>query len=120
MAVWRDKSLTGEEKTEAVEQATRRAGEVPLTVARRSRDAAEIAMSITAIGNGNAVTDAAAAAVLARAAVQVAAMNVKINAVGLTDQELVQSWREELASLETETERLAMQAVASAAERGGF
>ena len=120
MAVWRDKTLTGEEKALAVERATRQAGEVPLTVARRSRDAAEIAMSITAIGNGNAVTDAAAAAVMARAAVQVAAMNVKINAVGLTDQELARSWREELASLETETERLAMQAVASAAERGGF
>jgi hypothetical protein len=47
-------------------------------------------------------------------------MNAKINAVGLTDRELARSWQEELAMLETETERLAAQAVASAAERGGF
>ncbi|UCG23388.1 MAG: glutamate formimidoyltransferase, partial [Chloroflexota bacterium] len=120
MTAWRDKSLSGEDKALAIEEATRQAGEVPLTVARRSRDAAEIAVSITAIGNANAVTDAAAAAVMARAAVQVAAMNVKINGVGLGNRALAQAWHEELATLEAETERLAAQAIAAAADRGGF
>jgi len=120
MTAWRDKSLSGEDKTLAIEEATRQAGEVPLTVARRSRDAAEIAVSITAIGNANAVTDAAGAAVMARAAVQIAAMNVRINGVGLRNQSLAQAWHEELTTLEAETERLAAQAVATAADRGGF
>jgi len=120
MAAWRDTDLEGEEKTLAIEKATRHAGEVPLTVARLSREAAEIAVTVTTLGNANAVTDAAAAAVLARSAVQIAAMNVKINAVGLRDQALAQGWREELGSLEAEAERLAAQAAAAAAERGGF
>ena len=93
---------------------------MPLTVARRSRDAAKLAVSMTAIGNANAVTDAAAAAVMARAAVQVAAMNVRINGIGLRDQDQAQAWNAELTTLETETERLAEQAVAMAADRGGF
>jgi len=120
MAVWRNKELAEEEKALAIEQATRNAGEVPLLVARRSRDAAEVAMSVTAIGNVNAVTDAAAAAVLARSAVQIAAMNVKVNALGLQDQDLARTWRQELSELEEEVERLAAQTLSSAAERGGF
>jgi glutamate formiminotransferase/formiminotetrahydrofolate cyclodeaminase len=120
MAAWRNQEFSEDEKAQAVENATRKAGEVPLLVARRSRDAAEVAMSVTAIGNVNAVTDAAAAAVLARSAVQIAAMNVKINALGLQDQDLAHSWRQELAVLEEEVERIAEQTLASAAERGGF
>lgn len=120
MSAWRDKKVSGEDKMLAIEEATRQAGLVPLTVARRSRDAAKLAVSMTAIGNANAVTDAAAAAVMARAAVQVAAMNVRINGIGLRDQDQAQAWNAELTTLETETERLAEQAVAMAADRGGF
>jgi glutamate formiminotransferase/formiminotetrahydrofolate cyclodeaminase len=120
MAVWRDKDLDDDEKAIAIEEATKHAGEVPLAVARLSREAAEIALSITSLGNVNAVTDAAAAAVLARSAVQIAAMNVKINAVGLRDQALAQAWRDELASLEADAERLSNEAIGAATERGGF
>jgi glutamate formiminotransferase/formiminotetrahydrofolate cyclodeaminase len=120
MAVWRNKVIKGEAKEQAVEAATRRAGEVPLLVARRSRDAAEIALTVTSIGNANAVTDAAAAAVMARAAVQVAAMNVKINAVGLQDQDLAKAWQNELNSLEADVEQMAAEALAAASQRGGF
>lgn len=120
MAAWRDNDLVGEEKALAIEKATQHAGEVPLTVARLSREAADIAQSVTSMGNVNAVTDAAAAAVLARSAVQIAAMNVKINAVGLRDQALAQAWRKELNSLEADAERLATRAITVAADRGGF
>jgi formiminotetrahydrofolate cyclodeaminase len=120
MDVWRDKDLTGQERERAIELATRHAGEVPLLVARHSRDAAQIATSVTALGNSNAVTDAAAAAVMARAAVQIAAMNVKINATGLQDQDLANRWRQELDDLQEEVERLAAEAISTAQDRGGF
>lgn len=120
MAAWRSKEPDEDKKAQAIQQATRHAGEVPLAVARLSLEAAEIAFSVTAKGNINAVTDAAAAAVMARAAVQVAAMNVKINALGLHDQALAQAWREELETLENEVARLSAQAMATAAERGEF
>jgi glutamate formiminotransferase/formiminotetrahydrofolate cyclodeaminase len=83
MAVYRDKSLTGEARAEAIEKATIGAGEVPLRVARLSRDVARLARTITEIGNDNAVTDAAAGGIMARAAAQIAALNVKINGTGL-------------------------------------
>jgi glutamate formiminotransferase/formiminotetrahydrofolate cyclodeaminase len=120
MAAWRDKDLEGEQKALSIEKATRHAGEVPLGVARLSREAAELALAATTLGNINAVTDAAAAAVMARSAVQIAAMNVKINALGLRDQALALAWREELDSLEAEAESLSTRAIAVAAERGGF
>lgn len=120
MDVWRDKDLSGQERERAIELATRHAGEVPLLVARRSREAAQIASSVTALGNSNAVTDAAAAAVMARAAVQIAAMNVKINATGLQDQDLANRWRQELDDLQDEVERLASEAISTAQDRGGF
>jgi glutamate formiminotransferase/formiminotetrahydrofolate cyclodeaminase len=120
MAVWRDKSLEGAAKDEAVEKATRHAGEVPLKVARLSLEAAKQAAAIAEIGNLNAVTDAAAGVIMAKAAVQIAAMNVKINALGLKDKELAQSWSEELAQLESEVTEIAERTAATAAQRGGF
>jgi glutamate formiminotransferase/formiminotetrahydrofolate cyclodeaminase len=120
MAVWRDKSLDEAAKAAAIEQATRYAGEVPLKVARLSLEAARQAATIAEIGNVNAVTDATAGAIMARAAVQIAAMNVKINALGLKDQQLAQSWSEELAQLESEVSEVAEKTAATAARRGGF
>ncbi len=120
MAVWRDKSLEGDAKAEAVEAATRYAGEVPLKVARLSLEAARQAATIAEIGNANAVTDAAAGTIMARAAIQIAAMNVKINAVGLKDQALAQAWSEELAQIEAKAAEVAEKTAAVAAERGGF
>jgi glutamate formiminotransferase/formiminotetrahydrofolate cyclodeaminase len=120
MAVWRDKSLDEEAKAAAIEQATRYAGEVPLKVARLSLEAARQAATIAEIGNVNAVTDATAGAIMAKAAVQIAAMNVKINALGLKDQQLAQTWSEELARLESDVSEVAEKTVATAARRGGF
>jgi glutamate formiminotransferase/formiminotetrahydrofolate cyclodeaminase len=120
MAAWRNKELGEEEQALAIEQATRQAGEIPLSVARLSSEAAGIALAIAASGNANAVTDAAAAALMASAAVQIAALNVKTNAVGLLDQELARAWYSELASLEAEAADLSAQATAIAAKRGGF
>ena len=79
-----------------------------------------IAGSITPIGNKNAVTDGASAAVMARAAVQCAGMNVKINATGLQDQALAAEWQAEVSALEAEVAAIATAVMATAAERGGF
>jgi glutamate formiminotransferase/formiminotetrahydrofolate cyclodeaminase len=120
MAVWKDKSLDDEARAEAVEKATVYAGEVPLKVARLSREAAELAAKIAEIGNSNAVTDATAGVIMAHAAVQIAVMNVKINALGLKNRQLAEEWSEELVRLEAEAANLAEQAMATAARRGGF
>ncbi len=120
MAVVRNKELDEAAKTEALEAATRHAGEVPLRVARLSRDAANLAQTIASIGNVNAGTDAAVGAIMARAAAHGAGLNVKINGAGLKDRQLAATWSAEVDAIIEETEQLARAAIAVAAERGGL
>lgn len=120
MAAYRNKELSESERQSAIEEATILAGEVPLQVARLSREVARLARQVAEDGNSNSVTDAAAGAILARTAVQIAAINVKINAKALKDQHLAQGWRKELAEIESETGTLVTAATNAAAERGGY
>ncbi|MCB9418719.1 MAG: glutamate formimidoyltransferase [Ardenticatenaceae bacterium] len=120
MIAFRSKELDELAKAVAVEQATIGAGTVPLRVARLSRDAANLARQMAQIGNVNAVSDAAAGAIMAHAAVQAAALNVKINSVGLQDRSLAQQWTEEVDALEAETAVIVQATKQIAAERGGF
>lgn len=120
MASWRNSELSEEEKQKAIELATIHAAEVPMKVARLSRQMAKLAKRITKRGNTNAVTDAAAAAVLARSAVQIAGLNVKINMTSINDEGLTNSWLRELAEIEEETSVLAEETMLIAAQRGGF
>lgn len=120
MAAWKNKELSSQEKEEAIEKATIHAGEVPLKVARLSLAAADLAHQITTIGNVNAVTDAAAAVIMAKAAVQTAALNVKINAKSLQEKDLAQNWYQSVHELEATVIELADKTIAQAAHRGGF
>ncbi|MCL4263753.1 MAG: glutamate formimidoyltransferase [Anaerolineae bacterium] len=120
MAAYRQQDVPEEIRAAAVERATIGAGEVPLRVAHLSRDAALLAQTITSIGLVSAVTDAAAGALLAHTAVQIAAMNVRINALGLQNQTLAAQWLAELETLERETAVIAETVMATARERGGF
>jgi len=72
------------------------------------------------IGNVNAVTDAAAAVMMAQAAVLAAGLNVKINGVGLQDRELAAAWTTEIDALAVEMAGLVAEVTAVSAERGGF
>ncbi|NJN55456.1 MAG: cyclodeaminase/cyclohydrolase family protein [Anaerolineae bacterium] len=112
--------MSEELRAAAIENATIGAAEVPLHVARLSHDVARLAQTITTIGILSAVTDAAAGALLAHTAVQIAVMNVKINAKGLQNQELAEQWLVECDRLEGETAVIAKAAMLTARERGGF
>ncbi len=120
MAAMRQKELSEAEKQAAIEQATIHAAEVPLRVARLSLEAAQVALRLAQVGNINAVSDAAAGALMARAAVEAAALNVQINGAGVQNRELAQSWATEVKELVTQANVLAAQATAVAAARGGF
>jgi glutamate formiminotransferase/formiminotetrahydrofolate cyclodeaminase len=120
MAAWKNKEVGEARQAELVEEATRHAGEVPLSVARLSHEALALALQMTEVGNTNAVTDAAAGALMAHAAVQVAAMNVRVNGLGLKDRALAQSWQDEVEGLVRDSEAMARRATETAAERGGF
>ncbi len=81
---------TEEEKaarSQAVLEATRHAAAVPLKTAHLAMEVLALARRMAEIGNVNAVTDAGTAAALARAAVEGAALNIRINATGLPEGE---------------------------------
>ena len=120
MVAYRDKSKDQAAREEAIEQATIYAGEVPLSVAQLSIEVAQLAQAIVTVGNINAVTDAGAAAVMARAAVQVAALNVRINAQGLKNQYVAGLWLDSVKKIESDVNDLVEETLAKVAERGGF
>lgn len=75
-------------REQAIQQATKYAIEVPLRVMQLAFDAFEIIEAMIKNGNPNSVTDAGVGALAVRSAVLGAYLNVKINASGLTDENL--------------------------------
>lgn len=83
---------TDEEKkarTQAIQEATRFAIEVPFRVMQLSYDSLEIIKAMAQHGNPNSVSDAGVGALCARSAVMGAFMNVRINASGYEDKKFV-------------------------------
>ncbi|MBK7306520.1 MAG: glutamate formimidoyltransferase [Chitinophagaceae bacterium] len=80
---------TPEEKTartQAIQNATRYAIEIPFKVMQTAYESMEVIKAMVIEGNPNSVTDAGVGALCARAAVIGAFMNVRINATGYNDK----------------------------------
>jgi len=88
----------------AIVEATKHAAEVPLETARMAFEVLKLAKDIAENGNVNSVTDAGVAALMAKAALEGAIYNVKINISGFKDTkfvELMNSGSEELITKST-------------------
>ncbi len=72
-------------RNEAIQQAIKKAIEVPLKVMEKSKVAAELALSMAEIGNLNAISDAGIAGEMALSACRSASYNVLINLNFLQD-----------------------------------
>lgn len=86
---------TDEEKaarTKAIEEATLYAIEVPFKVMQLCYESMEVVKAMAEHGNPNSVTDAGVGALAARSGVMGAFLNVKINAAGLKDKSVTQSY----------------------------
>ena len=86
-------------RQEVIQEVTARAADVPLHVARLALEAMRLAEQVAAHGNTNAASDAATAVVMGLAAVEGAAMNVRINAAGLEDAQLAGRYRHDASAL---------------------
>jgi formiminotetrahydrofolate cyclodeaminase len=73
-------------RTQAIQDATKYATEVPFKVMQLCYDSMEVIKAMAEIGNPNSVTDAGVGALAARSGVMGAFLNVKINASGLKDR----------------------------------
>lgn len=76
-----------EKRAQAIQNATKKAIEVPLNTMKKSRRAAELALVMAKIGNLNAISDAGIAGEMALAAARSASYNVLINLGFLKDED---------------------------------
>jgi len=114
-------SLDQEEvRTEAIQAATLHAAKVPLEAARKSLFVQELALEAANKGIVSAISDAGSAATLARAALTCAAYNVRINTLGLKDQDAVKSLIDQLTSIEEKSLALDASLHQVLNERGGL
>jgi glutamate formiminotransferase/formiminotetrahydrofolate cyclodeaminase len=110
---------TDEEKaarTQAIQDATKYAIEIPFRVMKRSYESMEIIRAMAETGNPNSVSDAGVGALAARSAVLGAWLNVKINAGGLHDKDFLNNilaQGEEIAAKTQATEKVIIDIVNS-------
>jgi len=78
----------------AVRGATKEATLVPLEVMKHCIDALALAQNVASKGNSHSVSDAGVSALMLHAALEGAALNVRINLSGLDDPEFV-GWKED-------------------------
>ncbi len=76
-------------RSEAIQQATKNAMDVPFKVMQACQASLEVIRAMAENGNPNSVSDAGVGALCARTAVLGAFMNVRINAAGYNNKELV-------------------------------
>jgi methenyltetrahydrofolate cyclohydrolase len=76
-----------EARTAKMQEALKKACQVPFEIGLKSLDIAKLADRAAAIGNVAAVSDAGVAALLAQACAQSAALNVKINVNSIKDED---------------------------------
>ena len=96
------------------------AAEVPLEVAAMAVDVMDLAQQAVELGNINAISDGATASALARAAVSGAGYNVRVNVLGLNDEERAQKLLKSLKSLEKREQEISKKIDELLLERGGF
>lgn len=93
-------------RTEAIQEATKYAIEIPFKVMKKAFAAMDILKAMAETGNPNSVSDAGVGALAVRSAVMGAFLNVKINASGLNDKAFVETVLAEGALIELKAQAL--------------
>lgn len=123
MAAYKLPKNTPEEaqtRQNAIQATLLEAARVPLRVACKAADVMALAVEVVLHGNQNAISDAATASALARAALAGAGFNVRINAAGLQDQGEVRLLLDELDRLEKKAVNHEAAVHAALVSRGGM
>lgn len=96
----------------AIREATKEATLVPLEVMKHCIDALALAQAVASKGNPNSVSDAGVSAYMLHAALESAALNVRINLNGLDDPEFV-GWKEDEVQSLRSTSALVLEEIQS-------
>lgn len=109
MKLPRDTEAEREARSAAVRVAARGAAEVPLRTIETCLEVARLAEALAGRSNRNAASDLLVAALMARAAAESAAANVKVNLPGLGDEAAASGMAERTDELLDEVRRLTEQ-----------
>jgi len=93
------------ERSQAIQDGLKQAALIPLGVAKDASELLDLAGKAVAMGNKNAVTDAAVAAMMARTAILGALLNVKINLKSIKDLSFVTDVADQVQKIESRVER---------------
>jgi len=105
---------TPEEKKirkEALQDALKKAAEVPFKMCEDSFELLKVASRILDIGNPRLISDVGVGALLAQACLESAALNVEINLSSIRDENFVKQKRESLTKFLKEGEKLAIKII---------
>lgn len=90
-----------------IEEATKGASLIPLKVAEKCLDVLSLVKVVAEKGNQNSITDAGVGALMAKAAMEGAILNVRINLTSLTDRNFVEKLLSEIDGYKARGEALA-------------
>jgi len=90
-------------RTEAIQKGYKKATMVPYDTVKKCAKILEFANIIAKIGNVNSITDAAVSAIMAKAGVESAILNVKINLGSIKDEDFVKKFYSDLEKLQKNT-----------------
>jgi formiminotetrahydrofolate cyclodeaminase len=107
-------------RSETIQSATIGAARVPLEVARKSVEVMELAVQVVDHGNANAISDGAAGAAMARAALTAAGYNVRINLMSVKDRSTAGAMLSDLGELERRADKVEKHIHATLSQRGGI
>jgi glutamate formiminotransferase / formiminotetrahydrofolate cyclodeaminase len=108
------------ERIQAIQAASINAAQVPLHVARHALQILQLALKAAELGNINAISDAGSGAAFAKAALEGAGLNVRINLLGLEEEPEPARMLTELRTLENQATRLNQTLQSVLNERGGL
>lgn len=89
-------------RDKAIEEANKKAAEVPLQVMKKSLACMKLAKVVAEKGNENSITDAGVAGLMGMAAVDGAGYNVRINLTSINDKEYAEKLKKEVKSVTDE------------------
>lgn len=104
-------------RKQAIQKAFKGAAEVPLEVAGKCLEVLEVSAVLAEKGNKNAVSDAAVSALVARAGLQGALLNVKINLGSIKDREFNSRMLDRSEELDHESSELLEDVLEEAEEK---
>jgi glutamate formiminotransferase/formiminotetrahydrofolate cyclodeaminase len=108
------------ERADAIQSSTIGAADVPLNVARIVLDVMLLVEQVVKQGNVNAASDAAVAGLMGLAAIEGAALNVRVNVANLDDADLAARYNNDIVAIVDQARDLRDVVVATAEQRAGI